>query len=367
MSQRRPFLVQIIFLLVMSLVGLCVHAQENQDILEDVVSDFVAVDGAALAVQVTTHEGTWAAAGGLADETHPATPADHFRIGSMSKTFVAVTALMLVEDGVFKLDDAAWTWLPTEVVENTANADTVTIRQLLSMRSGIDDYLDTEEFWDAALDDPTHKWTPAEALTYGYGLEPLFAPDEAYSYSNSNYLLVQLVLEKASGKPLHELMRTKIFVPLKMEDTYTQVRERQDDKIVYGYEDIDGDGTMDEVSTFNDGAGLGDGGLVSNVADVSTFYKALLQDQTLLSEESTALLMDFEDDDEGSGYSLGLASSETDYGQAIGHSGAVSGFVSDGFYLPDYETIVIVLSASADSAPDEIATATVDALLDEDG
>ena len=365
MSQGRSFSVLII-LLVMSLVSLCVHAQDEQDILEDIVSEFVTSDGAALAVQVTTPDGTWAAVGGLADETRPATPADQFRIGSMSKTFVAVTTLMLVEDGVFKLDDPARTWLPTDIVENTANAGSVTIRQLLSMRSGIDDYLGTEEFWDAALDDPTHKWTPAEALTYGYGLDPLFAPDEAYSYSNSNYLLVQLILEKASGKPLHKLMRTKIFDPLKLKDTYTQTQERQDDTIVYGYEDMDGDGTMDEVSTFNDGAGLGDGGIVSNVADVTTFYKALLQDQTLLSEESMTLLMDFQEDDEGSGYSLGLGSSETDYGQAIGHSGAVSGFVSDGFYLPDYEAIVIVLSASADSAPDEIATAAVDALLDEE-
>jgi D-alanyl-D-alanine carboxypeptidase len=365
--KRHHILIQIACLLVISLgLTVSIQAQDEQEILDSVVSDYAAEDGAALVVQVTTPDGTWVSAGGLADEERSTTSTDRFRIGSMSKTYVAAVALMLVEQGVFNLDDAASDWLPQDIIDNIANVDTVTIRQLLAMRSGIDDYLATDEFWDAALADPTYEWTPAEALTYAYGLEPLFAPDEAYSYSNSNYLLMQMILEEASGMPLHELMRTKILDPLKLKNTYTQGAESMDGGFVYGYEDMDEDGTQEEVSGINDGVGLADGGLISTTADVTAFYKALLQDQTLLSEDSMQELLAFQDDEEGGGYSLGLGNWESDYGEAIGHSGAVSGFVSEGFYLPEYEAIVVVLSANAETDPDEIAFAAVEALLGED-
>jgi D-alanyl-D-alanine carboxypeptidase len=361
--KRRSCLGLIVGVLLISL-SVAVQAQDEQDILDSIAQDY-ANDEGALVAQVTTPDGTWVAASGMADEKRPAKATDRFRIGSMSKTYVATLALMLVDDGVFELDDLASEWLPERVVKNTANVSTVTIRQLLSMRSGIDDYLNTDAFWDVVMNDPTHEWTAAEALTYGYGLEPLFAPGEDYSYSNSNYLLMQLILEEASGMPLHELLRAKILDPLNLKDTYTQAAETLAGEFVYGYEDMDGDGTVDEVSGINDGAGLGDGALISTTADVTTFYKALLQDQTLLSEESMAELLDFQDDGEGGGYSLGLGSYETDYGEAIGHSGAVSGFVSEGFYLPEYEAIVVVLSANADSDPGEIAFAAVEELLGE--
>jgi D-alanyl-D-alanine carboxypeptidase len=343
-----------------------VRAQDEAETLTEILNEYTSNDGPAMAIQITSPGTSWAASAGKSDGVHTATLDDQFRIGSMSKTFVATLALMLVDDGLFALDDAASKWLPAEVVENIANADTVTIRQLLTMRSGIDDYLATEEFCNVVSDDPTHMWTAEEALQYAYGLEPLFAPDEDYSYSNTNYLLIQLILEKASGKPLHELMRERILDPLSMTHTYTQGFEHTDSHTVFGYEDLDGDGTVDEVSNVNDGWGLGDGALVSTVSDVSNFYWALLHDQRLLSEESMAELLDFQDDSEGGTYSLGLGEGESEWGPVIGHSGAVSGFVSDGFYLPDYETLVVIFAASADISPDEAGWEAVEALVGED-
>jgi len=349
-----------------SLVGLVsVRAQDEQAALDDLVSQYAEANGPALVVQVTTPDGTWTSAGGLADEKRPTETDDRFRIGSMSKLYVATVALMLADEGVFKLDDPSRTWLPQEIVDKIANVDTVTIRQLLSMRSGIDDYLATDGFNEAIMADPIHQWTAAEALTYAYDLPPLFAPDEAYSYSNTNFLLMQMILEKASGKPLYTLVRERILDPLKLKNTYTQVKEDTlPGAIVFGYEDIDGDSTIDEVSRINDGNGLGDGALVATTADVTAFYRVLLQDKTLLSPAAMKDLMTFQDDGEGDQYSLALAKWEmTGYGTAIGHSGAVSGFVSEGFYLPEYQTIVVVLSATADGVPDEIASAAVQAIL----
>ncbi len=314
-----------------------------------IIDSYAAPDGPALAVQVTTPEGMWSAAGGSANGSRAATVGDSFRIGSMSKTLVAVVALLLVENGVIALDDRAADYLPAEVVARVANADRVTLRQLLAMRSGISDYLERDRFWVVVETEPDHAWTAAEAITYVYDRPAMFAPDTDYYYSNSNYILMQLVLEAATRQPLHDLVRKYILDPLAMTSTYTQAFEAPPTiTLVDGWEDWDGDGRLEAVTAINDGWGLGDGALISTVGDLTTFYRALLGDQTLLSPASMAILLDFQPDDVGDEYSLGLAAWESDFGTAWGHSGAVLGFVSIGFYLPDDDAIVMVLSANAE-------------------
>lgn len=355
---RRSYL---LFLLMMTFIFPLAAQQAD---LDDLLADFADADGAALVVQITTPDGTWIATTGLADGRRPTLPDDRFRIASMSKTYVAVVTLMLVEDGVLALDDWAGAWLPDEVVSNIANADTVTIRQLLAMRSGIDDYLGTEAFWDAIEQNPTRIWTASDALKYAYGLPTLFAPDVGYDYSNSNYLMLQLILENASGMSLAQLMRERILDPLGLENTYTQVFEAHPLGFVNGYEDMNDDGRLDDVTNINDGAGLGDGGLVSNTADVTVFYRALLQDRTLLSDAMMDELLAFGDDGEGGQYSLGLAAWESELGTAWGHSGGVLGFSSLGVYLPDEEIIIIALSGSVEVDLEGLVEAVAELVLD---
>jgi D-alanyl-D-alanine carboxypeptidase len=329
------------------------QAQEVSSDLQAVLADWVEADDPAVVIQVTTPDGSWTAARGRVNTANDtaASPQDRFRIGSMSKTFVATVTLQLAAEGVFSLDDPVRNWLPPEVVANVANADRVTLRQLLSMRSGIDDYLATDEFWEAVDEDTTHDWTALEAISYAYDWPPLFAPDEAFNYSNSNYILLQLILEAATGEKLSTLVRSRILTPLRMKNTYTQIEEAIPGGFVHGYEDYDGDGVLDDVTDINDGAGLGDGALVSTTGDLTIFYRALLQDQTLLDRESMAELLAFRDDQDtpGERYSMGLGESDTDWGAAVGHTGAVLGFVSSGAYFPDEDAIVIVLCASADA------------------
>ncbi len=357
---------RLLFLLGMLMITIIpLSAQDIQADLDNLLAEYADADGPAVVIQITSPYGTWIATTGLADGERPTTPDDRFRIASMSKTYVATVTLMLVEEGVFDLDDLASDWLSDEIVENIANADVVTIRQLLAMRSGIDDYLGTEEFWQAIQADMTYEWTAEEAITYAYELPALFAPDEEYNYSNSNYILLQLILENASGMTLAQLVREKILDPLGLENTYTQISETHPKGFVNGYEDIDGDGELDDVTNINDGAGLGDGGLISNTADITTFYHALLAEKTLLSEAMMTELLNFGDDGEGGGYSLGLSAWETDYGTAWGHSGGVLGFISLGVYLPDEDIIVVALSASWDVDIESLVDDAISLILGE--
>ncbi|GAB4530968.1 MAG: serine hydrolase domain-containing protein [Anaerolineae bacterium] len=332
---------------------------DPQAALDAVVEAFAPGD-AALVVQVTTPEGTVTSTSGLARPDQPTTADDRFRIASMSKTYVAAVALLLAEEGVFDLDDAASEWLPESILENLANADEVTLRQLLAMRSGIPDYLAQQAFWDTVLEDPFYAWTPEESLAFAFGVPAEFAPDDSFSYSNSNYLLMQLVMEAATGEPLHVLMRDYLLDPLGLEDTYTQIMETLPGEFVQSFYDVDEDGTPEEVTNVNDGAGMGDGALISNAADITAFYQALLQDESILSEDSMAELLDFETE---SGYSLGLGQWESDYGAVIGHSGGVLGYTSIGLYIPDEETIIVVLLADLTISADEIALAVAEAFF----
>lgn len=308
-------------------------------------------ENTAAVLEIATPEDRWAVAQGVVDtqtKSRAVVPQDRFRIASTSKLFVAVVALLLMEEGELNLDELAREWLPDEVVEYLANADKVTVRQLLQMRSGVPDYLG-DDFMTAVWEKPdrTTAYTPTEALAYAYGKRAKFKPGAKFMYCNSNYLLVQLVLERVGKRPLHRLVRHHLLDPLELKDTYTQLHESLPGGFVHGYADFPDDGEMNyDVTYVNDGAGLGDGALVSTTADMITFYQALFHERTLLTEESLAELLDFQEtgeDDEG--YGLGIYSYETEWGTAYTHDGSVLGFVSLALYLPDYEVTMAILCA----------------------
>lgn len=362
----------VLFALCLTLVYVTprVQAQEPSTQLASVLQQYADAtfsEGStpAIAVQVTAGGIGLRASVGLRDGAMPAQPNDRFRIGSMSKTFIATTALLMAEDGLINMDDPAANYLPDDIVNQIANLagnEGTTVRQLLAMQSGIPDYLQTHAFAERVMMDPAYAWTAAEAATLVYGLPPLFAPGENVVYSNTNYLLAQLVMENAGGAPLYELVRTNILDPLRLHDTYTQrfetAENRADSSLVTGYQDFDNDGVPEDVSAINDGFGLGDGGLISTTQDVTSFYQALLMERTLLAPESLAQMMNFATGD-ADVYGMGLDQWQTDFGTAIGHAGGVLGFVSLGVMLPDADVMVIVLCATTECVPEDVAQTVV--------
>ncbi len=341
MKFYRYFSLSLLFLLPM----MTIHAQDDiQSQLDSFIAEIAPKDGSAVSARITIGDKTWAAAGGLVDttQTQAATPDDRFRIASMSKTWLAVVVMQLAEKGVLKLDDPVTKWLPTDLTSKIANADQATIRQLLTMTSGIPEYLN-DDFYAQVGVDTTHTWTAEEALPYAYNLPASFAPGEGYEYCNSNYLLLQLIVEAATKKPMHQLMRDQIFTPLKLENTYVQVQEKGA-AFVHGYEDFDGDGQIDDVTDYNDGAGLGDGALISNTADLTRFYQAVFAHNQILSEASVQEMIDAGKNDNE--YGIALEVSEGSHGLQLGHTGSVLGFSGAVYYLPDLDATVVILYGS---------------------
>ncbi len=280
------------------------------------------------------------------DAETPIQSADSFRIGSMTKTFMGVLMLSLEEDGFFNLDDPAADYLPLDVYAGIENADDATLREMLQMTSGVFDYLENESFWDAYEDNPTYLWRPLEVLDFAVGEPANFAPGDGWSYSNTNYILAQLVAEQVTGQPLGALFEERVLSPAGMNDSYLE--HYQTGPLVDSYE------YGQDVTGYNDGTGMADGGLISTAADLDRFMRAL-EAGVIISEESLETLFEPAGPGEASEYGLGVELVNNQWGEAWGHTGATAGFSSEFWYLIDSDATVIVLRNSIDDVDDSIA------------
>jgi len=144
----------------------------------------------------------------------PATTDMHFRNGAVSISFVATLLLQLVDSGTVSLDDKVSEYLP-----DVPHADEVTLGQLAQMTSGIPDYVPQPQFMTELVSDPFAAWTPEQLLAEIADLPLHYPPGTNWNYSHSNYLILGLVLEKVTGKPVDELMTEKVLGPLGLDNT----------------------------------------------------------------------------------------------------------------------------------------------------
>ncbi|MFB7174163.1 serine hydrolase domain-containing protein [Streptomyces sp. NPDC056254] len=144
----------------------------------------------------------------------PPTAGTHFRIASNTKTMTSALILLLAQDGGLKLSDPVSDYVP-----GVPNGGRITIDQLLKMRSGLYNYTDAPEL-SASLDaHPAQARTPQQMLAISFSRPPNFPPGASYEYSNTNYVLLGLVAEKAGGQPLKRQFRQRLFAPLGLSGT----------------------------------------------------------------------------------------------------------------------------------------------------
>jgi CubicO group peptidase (beta-lactamase class C family) len=214
---------------------------------------------------------------GLADRGHeiPNRVDTQFGIASGTKTLTAVAVASLIEDGVLELATTARSVLGKDL---PLIDDGVTIEHLLSHRSGIGDYLDEDadlDFADYLMPVPVHELaTTEEYLAVLEGHPAKFAPGAEFAYCNSAYVVLALIAERASGVPFHELVRRRVTEPAEMHDTEFLRSDELPGRAALGYLEVNG---VARTNVFHlPVRGSGDGGIYTTVADVSSFWRALL-------------------------------------------------------------------------------------------
>ena len=167
-------------------------------------------------VMLRTPQGEFVAASGttkLGEKTLPAADT-HFRIASITKTMTSAATLLLAQEGKLSLDDPVTKYIP-----DVPNGDNISIAQLLEMRSGLYSFTDSPVIIKSLDDDPTRVWKPQQLLDIAFAQPPNFAPGAEYEYSNTNYVLLGLIVEKLYGQPIATVFEERFFKPLGMKDT----------------------------------------------------------------------------------------------------------------------------------------------------
>ncbi len=250
---------------------------------------------------------------GLAHRGHeiPNSIDTQFAIASGTKGLTALAAVSLIEAGSLDLSTTARSVLGQDL---PLIADDVTVEHLLAHRSGIGDYLDEaddHDLADYAMPVPVHELsTTEEYLAVLGGRSTKFAAGERFSYSNSGYVVLALIAERASGVPFHELVRRRVCEPAGMPDTAFLRSDELPGSAALGYLEVDG---ATRTNVFHlPVRGTGDGGIYSTVADFSSFWSSLFAGAIVSAEWVTAMTRPRSDvPEESKSYGLGFWLHET--------------------------------------------------------
>lgn len=305
-----------------------------------------------ISVLIRDENGIWVGSGGMADidKGIPMLPCHISKTASITKTYIAVLALKLVEEDKLQLDDQITKWLPQDITSNIRNAETTTVRNLLNHTSGIFDFSTNDSFYLSLLNYPNKEWQAEELLEFSYHKEAEFPTGTFSSYSNTNTVLATMVIEAATGRNHAAVLREKILDPLGLSDSYYYWQEKlPENGVAQGYFDLYNNNTLVNVSSYNTGTGNGLNGLYCTVYDLQKFADALLRDKTILNESSLNAMLTFADNVETRKYlGLGLFKDyidgnfeEEEFG--YGHRGRDLGYSADMFYFPNQDVTVTLL------------------------
>src|SRR5215470_16029062 len=357
-------LLLIIAVILLSLSGVKAQAELSPELrgrIDKLATDALAQSGVPSASIAVVREGkiVYLKAYGSArlEPQTPATPNMRYSIGSISKQFTAVAMLLLQEQGKLSLDDKVGKFIP-----DLTRANEVTIRQLLSHTSGYQDYWPQDYVMPMML----QPVTTAKILDM-WARKPLdFDPGTKWQYSNTNYVIAGVIIEKVSGKPLLQFLKEKVFAPLGMSSVTNTDEKKLGDTDPAGYMRY-ALGPLRVAPKEGPGWMFAAGELAMTAEDLAKWNISIM-DQKLLRPASYRELEREAQLNNGLGarYGLGVSLGMEAGHRAVSHGGEVSGFVSESIVFPDERVSVVALTnQDASGAADEIAHGIVPLLFNQ--
>jgi D-alanyl-D-alanine carboxypeptidase len=270
----------------------------------------------------------------------PVTSEHRFRVASVAKSLLAAVTLQLVEEGRLRLTDTVESQLPGLVAANGH----ATIENLLRLESGLFNHADDPRHLAPYIaGDLEYAYTPQQLLALSNDHPPVFPPGERFMYSNTNYVVIGLLIEKLTGLPLAEAVAGRITRPLGMTSTSLPLGSALEGPYAHGY--LVGMGPPLDVTGISASAAYGHGNLVSTAGDLTRFYRALVAGQVVAPARLPAMFTPTPTIE--SRYGIGVFSfPDFPCGPWVGHDGAIPGYDTIAYSRRDGGRQVAVLASS---------------------
>ncbi len=285
--------------------------------------------------------GSYVRAFGVADKVTGARMQTRFymRIGSETKTFTVSAILQLVDQGLIGLDDPIAKYVP-----DVPDGQHITIRELARMQSGLYNYSESPQFTKALYTDPYRAFTPQQLLAYSFSHPLNFPPGTSWEYSNTNTVLLGLVVELLSGQPLRDYLRDHIFRPFGLRRTIFPVGSEFPFPHAHGYSINELTGEPVDTTDWNPSWGWAAGAMISTLSDLRRWAPVLATGRRLLTPRTQAERLQ--------AVPIPGAPTDVSYGLGlfvaagwIGHNGSLPGYQSLTIYLPsEHATLVILIN-----------------------
>ncbi|MFG1682624.1 serine hydrolase domain-containing protein [Nonomuraea sp. NPDC049269] len=304
------------------------------------LDDAVAKSGApGIVAEVRDGRGKWFGSAGVADTKtgRKRQAQERFRIGSATKAFTAALVLKLAAERKLSLDDTVDKWLPGLVKGNGYDGGKITVRRLLNHTSGIFNYGNDKDFFAKGVGAAWFKnrydtYTPEELVRIGLANPPYFQPGGGFAYSNTNYFLAAMIVEKATGRTYAEELSRLILRPLGLTGTYLPGGEAK----IRGVHPVhystlfsqDADPKIYDATEMNQSFAWSAGGIVSTTGDLGRFFGALLGGRLLPAAQQREMftMVTTQNWIPGTTYGLGVFAQKLSCGVTVwGNAGATYG------------------------------------------
>ncbi len=293
-------------------------------------------------------------------ETGQAPPMDgEVRVGSNTKTFVAVVVMQMVQEGKVGLDEPIETYLPGLIKGEGVDGSKITVRQLLQHTSGLPDFEETLFGTTDVFQYRYHYVTPRDILDSALSKPAQFEPGTQWKYTNTNYVVLGMLVERVSQRPVGEQIDERIVKKLGLSHTYfpAQGEEKIRGTHPQGYH-LNGEGKLEDMTDLDTSLAWAAGGMVSTPGELNTFFQAVL-DGRLLTQASIDEMKNGAVDvsshlGPGAVYGLGLLGTPLSCGgTAWGHHGGIAGYETHDGVGPDGTAVTVTVTALSSDIADQ--------------
>ncbi|CAM5356095.1 beta-lactamase [Streptomyces avidinii] len=295
-------------------------------------------------------KGSYVKSFGVADKATGAAmkPDLRVRIGSETKTFTVTALLQLVDQGKLGLDDPIGKY-----IAGVPNGDRITLRELAGMRSGLFNYSLDPDFIKKLQADPERSFTPQQLLDYSFKNPVQFQPGAKFDYSNTNLILLGLVVEKITGRPIHDVIQKDVLEPAGLRNTLFPTSPAIPDPHAQGYTNQTASGKIEDSTAWNPSWAWSAGEMISDLQDLRSWAHTLATGTLLTPATQAERLKTTPMNLPGDGYGLGIFNVQG----WIGHNGSIPGYEVLPVYLPEAQaTMVIVLNTDVQTQGQEPST-----------